>query len=137
MPEPDHLFVYGTLRNNGDHPAAARLRESSTLLGPATFQGQLYHLGDYPGAVDSDAEADRVTGEVYALPEEDAVLAALDHYEGCDPLSPRRSLFRRERHPVRLESGETVQAWVYLYNQELENRPRIPSGDWLAETTDS
>jgi Uncharacterized conserved protein len=49
--EPRHVFVYGTLR-----PALATgeprlLIEPLQPAGPATVQGLLYDLGDYPGLV--------------------------------------------------------------------------------------
>lgn len=81
--DPDHLFVYGTLRRGLGHPMARWLLAHAAYVGPATVTGQLYDLGPYPGAV--LARGGRVVGEVYRLRHGSPVLAALDAYEGCGP----------------------------------------------------
>jgi gamma-glutamylcyclotransferase (GGCT)/AIG2-like uncharacterized protein YtfP len=32
---------------------------------------------------------------------------------------------------VQLDSGETLEAWVYFYNAPLGGAQRVPSGDYL------
>jgi gamma-glutamylcyclotransferase (GGCT)/AIG2-like uncharacterized protein YtfP len=130
----DYLFVYGTLLPPF---VPAALREVAARLrpaGPAWLPGRLYDLGAYPGAVAHD-EGGRVRGEVFVLPDETALLARLDAYEGFDPADPVGSLFVRVRHEPSLEDGRTVTAWVYVYNCDPGNAPRILCGDYAAWRT--
>jgi gamma-glutamylcyclotransferase (GGCT)/AIG2-like uncharacterized protein YtfP len=46
--------------------------------------------------------------------------AALDRYEGVD-----EGLYRREQIAVRLDDGQSCDAWVYLYAQPIAGRRRI------------
>lgn len=50
------------------------------------------------------------------------ILPALDNYEGLD--------FHRVTLEAQLDSGERLEAWVYLY-RGTQSGPRIRSGDWL------
>ena len=61
----------------------------------------------------------------------DALLAALDEYEGVDAAHPARSLFRRRVGMAEREDGMRVPAWVYFYNGSVDSLPRVSSGDWL------
>jgi len=108
-----------------------RLMEHAEFLGDATFQGRLYLVGTFPGAVKSSFPDDLVQGEVYRLVKPGELLPRLDAYEDFDPRSPETSLYRREKATLRLESGEFADAWIYLYNRPTENLPRIVSGDFL------
>ncbi len=126
----EHLFVYGTLR-----PALAPTRlkpliECLKPVGTATVVGKLYDLGDYPGA--TLEQEGLIVGEVVELPEDDAALAALDSYEGYDPLDEAQSLFVRRRCAATLMDGRTVECWIYVYQQSLDAAEWIPSGDYSA-----
>jgi gamma-glutamylcyclotransferase (GGCT)/AIG2-like uncharacterized protein YtfP len=88
------------------------------VIGRGTVRGALYHLGEYPGLV-AGAEASYVPGLLLEL--DDAVgWAALDRYEGVD-----EGLYRREQIAVRLDDGQSCDAWVYLYAQPIAGRRRI------------
>jgi len=137
-----YLFVYGTLLPQHApreiEPAVAKLRR----LDEGTVRGLLYDLGGYPGAVLDESEAGRIHGTVFELPDEDEfhpgmptagapgipLLQRLDDYEGFDPQNVQASLFVRKLCPVTLATGETLQCWIYLYNREPRNAPRIPGG---------
>lgn len=128
--EPCHLFVYGTLRRGSKNKFARLLHAHAQFAGNARIPGQLYRLGSYPGAVSSrrigDQTSDQIgewiRGELYCLQDPRWVLRALDGYEGAK--------FRRVKLAARLDSGRTIEAWVYLYRGTPPG-PRIPSGDWL------
>lgn len=128
--EQTYLFVYGSLRRDVGHPLHAVLAEHVAFVGCGTFQGKLYDLGPYPGAVPSEDEADIVVGEVYALHDPERVLAVLDRYEGCAN-DPPPTEFRREKAMITLEKGVRVAAWIYLYNWPTFGLPRILSGDYV------
>jgi gamma-glutamylcyclotransferase (GGCT)/AIG2-like uncharacterized protein YtfP len=76
------------------------------------------------------AAATRVRGQVFELPEDRAVLPALDAYEGFDPADPAGSLYIREHRPVTLPGGRRLACWVYAYNRDPGDRPLIPDGDY-------
>ena len=79
---PDRLFLYGTLLPGLVRPPLDALVARLTPLGPATVPGRLYDLGPYPGLVLHNEPASYVQGELFALPDDPAVLKALDDYEG-------------------------------------------------------
>lgn len=129
-----YLFVYGSLRPAFRQEMHAFLVHHTDLLGTATFQGRLYDLGLYPGAVPSVHPEDRVTGEVFVVRpgSEGLVFQVLDRYEGCGPYVPGRPEYRREEVDVVLEDGQEVTAWMYVYNYGTEALTLIPSGDYVA-----
>jgi len=114
---PQHLFVYGTL-----HPDRAPAEIAATvrrfiLIGPATVTGRLLDLGHYPGVVFGSAHNDIIPGTVFALPDDPAILTALDRYEDFRPADPANSLFIRSECTVTLANGNTIACWIYLYNR--------------------
>jgi gamma-glutamylcyclotransferase (GGCT)/AIG2-like uncharacterized protein YtfP len=128
------LFVYGTLLSTARHPMGARLRREARLLGEASLPGRLYSLGRYPGLVEAphiqSLAQHLVYGELYALATPAVTLGWLDAYEGIVPRKPDRSPYARVERAVRLASGETVSAWVYVYLKSVRTRPVVPGGRW-------
>ena len=115
---PHHLFVYGTLHPDRAPAEIAHAVRHLREIGPATLRGTRYDLGDYPGVVLHPNRYDVVQGTVFALPDDPAVLKALDRYEDYRPSDPAASLFLRVELPVTLSTGDTLACWVYLYNRE-------------------
>ena len=118
-----HLFVYGTLRPQMTHPLGHLLVRHGILLGPGVFQGKLYDLGRYPGAVASRKKTDLVAGEVYRLQNPERVFVVLDEYEG-----PR---FKRTQVPIFLPEEDCLDCWIYLYVRSVSGRPIISNGDYV------
>jgi gamma-glutamylcyclotransferase (GGCT)/AIG2-like uncharacterized protein YtfP len=58
-------------------------------------------------------------------------IEVLDAYEGYNERWPENSLFIRKQVSATKENGSTIECWIYLFNQSLENAKLIPSGDWL------
>jgi len=133
----EYLFVYGTLRRDVDHPAHETLREKATYIGDGFSPGKLFDLGEYPGMVPADAEADantqRVRGEVYALqrPTAGEALAKLDRYEECGPGFPEPTEYVRREVDVYLDDHRQLRAWTYIYNFPLNGFQCIADGDYL------
>ncbi len=111
---PTRLFVYGTLRRGSKNKYAKMLAEQSEFIGTGRMRGRLYDLGRYPGAVTSERPGDWVYGELFRLFNPTKTFKALDLYEGPQ--------FSRTMVTVRLDSGEQLDSWVYLYQGR-----RIPS----------
>ena len=124
-----HLFVFGTLRHGHARGVESSLLRGAVLVGAAWMRGRLYLVADYPGAIDADDPSSVVRGEVWRV-EDERILPELDAYEECGPEDPEPHLYRRERRPVTLAGGRSVDAWVYLYNRSLAGLAVIPSGDF-------
>ena len=127
MDNEAYLFVYGTLRSQMNDPLHRLLEKQATLVGTGTFQGKLYDLGRYPGAVPSRGSTDRVIGEIYRFSDPQRAFEIFDEYEG--------HRFKRKRVTIVQESGESLPGWIYLYARSVRRRPRILSGDYLQYRT--
>jgi gamma-glutamylcyclotransferase (GGCT)/AIG2-like uncharacterized protein YtfP len=112
-----------------DRRRRAGIDDKLLYVGRGWIRAALFDLGIYPAAV--PAPDGRVWGELYAMREAPAVLAALDEIEGFRQGEPDTSLYTRVETPVTLEDGRVEQAWVYFYNAPLGRAPRIASGDYL------
>jgi gamma-glutamylcyclotransferase (GGCT)/AIG2-like uncharacterized protein YtfP len=130
----DLLFVYGTLltRARGELGAEmrARLKKVSTSLGEATIPGRLFDLGTFPVMIAAAQPSDVVHGEVLRLDDAESIFVWLDPYEGITPGHRRQGEYERVRRTERLQSGETLETWVYLYVADTAQLPRITSGRW-------
>jgi gamma-glutamylcyclotransferase (GGCT)/AIG2-like uncharacterized protein YtfP len=128
---PSYLFVYGTLL-----PARApgEIRELISRLKPVaagSMKGELYDLGDYPGALFNETASTYVRGQIFELPHDEDVLQTLDAYEECSPKDARKGLFVREKRPVALDNGAKFPCWVYLYNRNPGKARPIPGGSYF------
>ena len=129
---PDLLFVYGTLRPGARSPMTRFLKAHGVLVGRARYQGRLYRIAHYPGAVASNDPRDMVIGDVFRLRDPALVLKRLDIHEGCGPTARRPMEYLREIVVVTLEDGGPAEAWTYLYNWPVAPAALIRSGDFLA-----
>jgi gamma-glutamylcyclotransferase (GGCT)/AIG2-like uncharacterized protein YtfP len=126
---PVSLFVYGTLRAAFSGQMALWLRRTATLVGPATIDGRLYQVADYPGLV--PGVGGLVHGDLFTLTDAVATLAVLDDYEECAAHHPPPQEYRRERRVVESGAGP-VEAWVYAYALDTTGLALIDGGDFLA-----
>lgn len=115
-----YLFVYGTLRMGYGLKLLQEIGSALTYVGAATVCGALYDLGDFPGAVNGGESV--IAGDVFTLHDRQ-VFDLLDAYEG--------DAFKREEADVRLQTGETVKAFLYWYTGSTANHPQIQNGDYL------
>ncbi len=130
---PDYLFVYGTLRKAlvaKTTSELAALMKSLRFIGSGETRGQLYDLGQYPGAIVGENFATKICGEVYELNNPPEILATLDRYEGFIPGELDASTFARIKAPVTLSNGENMQCWLYVYNDWVATGKIIASGDY-------
>ncbi|GLV48067.1 gamma-glutamylcyclotransferase [Thermus sp. LT1-2-5] len=120
----ERVFVYGTLKRGERNHA----RVAGKLLGvvPGYVEGfRLYHLPEgegrpyaYPAMVPGEG---RVYGEVLLLPEEALSL--------LDALEEEGEEYRRVRVLVHTAEGP-LEAWAYLYLQDLQGALPLPEGVW-------
>jgi gamma-glutamylcyclotransferase (GGCT)/AIG2-like uncharacterized protein YtfP len=129
MPNPDHIFVYGTLLPGLAPRVIADVVAQLRLVGPATVRGWLYDLGAYPGCV-LDGDCGRlVHGQLLELTDLPMQLERLDGYEGCAAHDDTgQCLFVRTTCDAIRPDGSAVRAWVYVYNRDVSRARRIESG---------
>lgn len=127
---PDVIFTYGTLRPGlGDVVEAHEFRATAKHLGPASFQGKLYAIDWYPGAIDSADPADVVIGDLFQFGKHADFFVKLDTYEGCTANSPDPHEYMRVIRTISV-NGQPQLAWIYLYNWAVTDQNRIESGDF-------
>jgi gamma-glutamylcyclotransferase (GGCT)/AIG2-like uncharacterized protein YtfP len=133
----EYLFVYGTLLTGAAPEAMNGIVRRLRYVGPAIVPGYLYDLGSYPG-IRLDLNADAIVrGELLSVASA-ATWLRLDTYEGFDRARPERSLFRRQRTRVtRSDTGDEGDVWIYVYNRDLGDAPRIESGCWRTHLRDN
>ncbi len=124
---PDTIFVYGTLRRDANSEMHQLLAKYAEFVDDATYQGKLYKVDYYPGAVPSDNPNDVVQGEVYLLHQADVALPLLDQYEEFGPEFPEPNEYIRQKQAILLKNGRIVTAWVYIYNHSTERLEQIKS----------
>ena len=130
IPNPDFLIVYGTLRPPYDNQFALYLRNRGRLMGEGTFEGQVFNMGSYPGAVYQRNAGTRVCGTVYEISgQRETILTYLDYYEGVGDDFEQPTEFVRTVIPVDV-NGHITDCWVYLYNLPTDDKPVIESGDF-------
>lgn len=121
------IFVYGTLMQ-GEELGRVLSGHGLTSLQPATVQGQLRHLGDYPGLL-LNAGNGMVHGE-FAVPGDiSTVLPELDEIECARPQGEPGGLYRRTLVMARLGDGRERRAWVYVID-DPGTHPIIRGGKW-------
>jgi gamma-glutamylcyclotransferase (GGCT)/AIG2-like uncharacterized protein YtfP len=131
MDMPEYLFVYGTLRPRMAPPRLAHVMKEMRYMGKGSTPGRLYDLDAYPGAIlDPDCNTE-IKGEIFQLPEDDIMLAAMDAYEGFDARYPESSLFVRCKCRVTLKDESNLICWIYVYNWHVSPEELIRSGDYL------
>lgn len=126
----DLLFVYGTLTREFDNKMSSFLRDNSEHITEGYFPGELYDVGDYPGAVFDEDSDHQVYGDVYRLKNPAKVLRVLDEYEEVGEKFAQPNEYVRRMVTVYGIDGGTHQCWTYLYNLPTGNLRKIPSGEY-------
>ena len=119
-----HLFLYGTLLPELAPDVVKEYVARLQYRGTANVPGRLYDLGPFPGAVLDPRASTKVYGRLFELPDDPALLQALDHYEGD-------RIFTRVPAEVSVVGHGLVPAWIYVYNQDLDQATLIEHGDYL------
>ncbi|HPQ09710.1 MAG TPA: gamma-glutamylcyclotransferase [Bacillota bacterium] len=102
------VYVYGTLR-----PGKSEIVE---------IPGELRDIGSFPGAVVKAPDFGKFF-KAEPVTVDDAQLRRLDSYEGYREDRPDHSLYLRVPY---------LDGWIYVFNQDMSDRPEVPEGDWLA-----
>lgn len=139
MTDPNNLlFTYGTLQDEPENPYAQLVFDEGEPFGDAYFNGRLFDIGGYHGAVDSKDPRDKVMGHVHRLKDPSILEKYLDEYEGCAPGNTEPTEFiRAERNVFIASDGRKLRAWIYLYNLDTVTLERIPGSNYLQDLTES
>ncbi|MCQ8118348.1 gamma-glutamylcyclotransferase family protein [Methylomonas rosea] len=129
MTQTQYLFVYGTLRRNRQNQRQHPFLDACDFISSASAFGELYEISGYPGAIAGGTAL--ITGEIYLMQDPERTLSALDIYEECAAHFPQPHEYIRRELQVSLPGGQTVSAWIYLYNRSLDGLIRIDDGDYL------
>ena len=123
-----YLFIYGTLRQ-ADNEFGAYLRQHSRHYASGYFNGRLFDMGEYPGAIHIPDSKQKVFGEIMALDNPAKVLRLIDQYEGYGPGERQPYLYVRQIVSVTTDKG-IIDCWVYLYNLPLDGFKEIINGKY-------
>ena len=119
------VFTYGTLMQ-GESRSAALNAHPHHMLGSARVQGELVHLGDFPGLIPKEDSI--VHGELYSFKYNiTKLINYLDRIEGFYGYGREESLFVRSIIKV---ENEALQKWAWTYVYNGEGSEVIPSGNW-------
>jgi len=126
----EYLFLYGTLLPKDAAGEVAHIVRLFNPIASAFVPGRLYDFGDYPGAILDPSSHDTIYGELVALPPNKTLIDKLDEYEEFDPSKPEESLFVRRKTTVMLANGESLEAWIYVYNKDPGDAPIVRGGNY-------
>ncbi len=107
MDKNKNLFVYGTLMP--DEANHGQIEDFVRGAQRGTVQGILVDLGTYPALVHGRGMVRGVLLKVY-----EEALSITDRIEGFVP-ERARCLYIREEVLVRLEDGQELMAWTYVF----------------------
>jgi gamma-glutamylcyclotransferase (GGCT)/AIG2-like uncharacterized protein YtfP len=123
------LFVYGTLLDERN-PFGVLLKSTCSFHKKGRFNGKLFDLGEYPGAIYLPNIKQFVYGNIFTMNKPAETLKMLDDYEGFGEVQPQPNEFIRQIIEVEAET-KIVNCWVYLYNQPADGHWQITSGDYM------
>src|SRR6218665_1633962 len=136
MTENEYLFVYGTLLSEyGNIESHEWINRFAEPMGKAMMEGKMYMVDYYPGIVPCQSgEKYYVKGELYRLKEPSKLFSLLDKYEEYNPMDPAHSEYVGKKATVILKSDkQEYEAWVYYFNQSVEDLEFMPKGDFINE----
>ena len=127
--ECDQLFVYGTLRR-GFRLHYHLIRIGASYRADGRVAGELFDLGNYPGARPIIQGGAWVLGELFHLQCPLPDLKVLDQVEEFVPTDREGSEFIRAVTEVIQADGQRQSAWIYWLSKRVEAKQRIDSGDY-------
>lgn len=127
----NHLFVYGTLMKKFTGHSPINLEEHGQYICDGYLQGRLYEIDDYPGLVLSSNPKEKVYGEIFLLKDFNASIEKLDEYEDFFPNDLEKSLYIRQIEEIKIEGGTSQKAWVYIFNEDVDEENHIISGNYI------
>jgi gamma-glutamylcyclotransferase (GGCT)/AIG2-like uncharacterized protein YtfP len=128
----EHLFVYGTLMSNFSNQKSVFLHDHKIYSKPSFVFGELYDLGDYPGAITTNSGNSRIFGEIVRLASPGKILDVLDAYEGIQYSGKNNDgEYNRKKCIAWLNETESIHCWIYVYKGAVNPGMRIKSGNYI------
>lgn len=127
----EYLFVYGTLLKDFESYMSKFLERNSEFLGKGFFNGKLYEISGYPGAVLSEVNTEKVYGHVFKILNNEKTFQILDEYEGIGANGEHANEYKRVLIDAFLGSNQTIKTWVYVYNLPIAHLKLITTGNYL------
>ncbi|AWL10649.1 hypothetical protein HMF8227_00141 [Saliniradius amylolyticus] len=131
----EYILVYGSLRRGTPKYFELGLDKQCEYLGERCLRGKLYDLGDYPGLIlepdEMDGENAGVSADLFRINEQGKqgrIFEKIDIYEECNTEDSSEWEYRRTTIPVKVKDRGKyylVDAWVYVYQQEVADKTRI------------
>lgn len=121
------LFVYGTLLLS-ENQYGQFLSQNSIRFAKGWFPGELFDLGNYPGAVIDHEKDEFVFGTIYKMNDTQHVLGNLDYYEGLGEVDCE---YERMLIEVKTDGG-AYMCYSYVYIHSTSDKTKIPGGDYLS-----
>ncbi len=131
--QSEYLFVYGTLLKDFDSYMSKFLDRNSEFIGRGYFNGKLFEISWYPGAVLSEDVSEKVYGHVFRILDKSKTFKILDDYEGIGDSIEHPNEYKRVLIEAYLDSKETINSWVYIYNLPTTSLKLIASGNYLKQ----
>jgi gamma-glutamylcyclotransferase (GGCT)/AIG2-like uncharacterized protein YtfP len=129
--EETYLFVYGTLRKGFSLVIPEKIADDIEWVGLSQVCGELYDIGNYPGAVPDVTETWLISGEIIRIKSPVKVFEYLDNYEGYDDEKPESSEYFRKKEWFKMEDDTNIEAWIYWYNFDVSDKERIRENDYI------
>jgi len=129
MQESNYIFVYGTLMRSFSHPMHNVLTKFANFVSEAKVNGRLYEIDGYPGLI-LTKEKIFVEGELYKINDKKRLFDLLDIYEECSSEFPKPHEYKRVIANTFLSDGNTINAWLYVYNHSVDPAKLIKSGNY-------
>ena len=124
--DSNYLFVYGTLLQDFNNAMSRFLTEQASFVAKGYFNGKLFEIDNFPGAILSNLESEKVYGSIYKISDIHKTFEVLDAYEGVSD-----GLYKRLLVEAHLNSGNTEKTWAYIFNHPTNHLKQILSGDYL------
>lgn len=115
------VAVYGSLkRGYGNHRVMEMARGKYKGVGVTQKDEFIMDGHGYPYIVRAPKNKmrRRVLVEVYEVPK-DGLIHHLDVLEG------HPHFYKREKEKIRMENGEVLDAWIYIYNGDINPNPEL------------
>ncbi|MEN3322267.1 gamma-glutamylcyclotransferase family protein [Mariniflexile soesokkakense] len=127
----EYLLVYGTLLKDFDSYMSKFLEQNSEFVGSGYFQGNLYEISWYPGAVLSNHPDDKVYGHIFKIKNPKKTFQVLDDYEGIGDDLEHSNEYTRTLIDAYLNESEHIKTYVYIYNLPTAHLKHISSGKYV------
>jgi gamma-glutamylcyclotransferase (GGCT)/AIG2-like uncharacterized protein YtfP len=127
-----YLFVYGSLLKDGNE-FAFYLKQNCTIYDKGKFEGKLYDIGLYPGAIANAGCGQYVYGSIFLVDDPIVSFAVLDEYEGFGADEPYPNEFVKQLLEIEMAGGVKMDCWIYLYNLPVGGLPEITPGNYFKQ----